>query len=181
MKIAKLALLLAVVGCHHDKTAATTTTPVPTAETPAAAPAAQPAPEVTRDQQVSPTLAMAGELVKLCGIQVPQSAASPSFDYDKDDLAEGDRHVLEQLATCMTTGPLQGKAVRLIGRADPRGTQEYNLALGSRRAETVSQYLQHLGVANVQLVGTTRGALDASGTDAAGWAKDRRVDLQLAS
>ena len=88
--------------------------------------------------------------------------------------------MLEQLATCMTTGPLKGKNVRLIGRADPRGTEQYNLALGSRRASSVNDYLQHLGVAPAQLSQTTRGALDATGTDEGGWANDRRVDLDLA-
>jgi len=87
--------------------------------------------------------------------------------------------VLDQLATCLTTGALKGKAVSLIGRADPRGTEEYNLGLGSRRASSVSSYLVHLGVGQPQLAVTTRGALDATGTDEAGWAKDRRVDIQL--
>ena len=67
----------------------------------------------------------------------------------------------------------------VIGRADPRGTEEYNLGLGSRRAESVSGYLTKLGVGQPQLAVTTRGALDATGTDEAGYAKDRRVDVQL--
>jgi peptidoglycan-associated lipoprotein len=87
--------------------------------------------------------------------------------------------VLDQLATCMMTGALKGKAVSLIGRADPRGTEEYNLSLGSRRSGSVSTYLEHLGVQQVQLAVTTRGALDATGTDEAGWSKDRRVDVLL--
>ncbi|HEX4418128.1 MAG TPA: OmpA family protein [Kofleriaceae bacterium] len=167
---------LAIAGCHHDSKAPTT--PVAPNTAPPAAHQDAP-PEVASDQKVSHTLAMSGELVQLCSIKRTESAANPKFDYDKDELTTDDRTVLEQLATCMISGALKGKPVALIGRADPRGTEEYNLALGSRRATSVSQYLQRLGVTPAQLPQTTRGALDATGSDEAGWAKDRRVDLQL--
>jgi peptidoglycan-associated lipoprotein len=104
---------------------------------------------------------------------------SPQFDYDKDELTADDRAVLDQLATCLTTGALKAKAVALIGRADPRGTEEYNLGLGSRRAASVGQYLGRLGVTEPQMAVTTRGALEATGTDETGWKQDRRVDIQL--
>jgi peptidoglycan-associated lipoprotein len=71
--------------------------------------------------------------------------------------------------------------VQLVGRADPRGTEEYNLGLGTRRAANVRDYLQHLGVSAGQLSQTTRGALDATGTNEVGWHDDRRVDLKMAS
>jgi peptidoglycan-associated lipoprotein len=68
------------------------------------------------------------------------------------------------------------------GRADrTRRTEEYNLGLGSRRSESVSQYLGRLGVQKPQLGVTTRGALDATGTDESTWQQDRRVDIQLAT
>ena len=116
--------------------------------------------------------------MKLCGI-TPAATANASFDYDKEELTPEDRTVLDQLATCMTKGPLKGKAVSLVGRADPRGTEEYNLSLGSRRSASVSTYLTRLGVTEPQLAVTTRGALEATGTDEAGWQKDRRVDVLL--
>jgi peptidoglycan-associated lipoprotein len=171
-----LALAFAVGACHHDEPKTTPTPP----------PADKPPPaddnqmkQVTSDQQVSPNLALSSDLVQLCGIKPPAESANPNFDYNKDELTPEDRTVLDQLATCLTTGPLKGKAVSLIGRADPRGTEEYNLGLGSRRASSVSSYLVHLGVGQPQLAVTTRGALDATGTDEAGWSKDRRVDIQL--
>jgi peptidoglycan-associated lipoprotein len=105
--------------------------------------------------------------------------ANPQFDYDKDELTTEDRAVLDQLAACLTSGPAKGKAVSLIGRADPRGTEEYNLGLGSRRAASVSQYLGRLGVGEPQMSVSTRGALEATGKDEAGWKNDRRVDVQL--
>ncbi|MGE5183698.1 MAG: OmpA family protein [Acidobacteriota bacterium] len=172
------ALVLAtLVGCHHDKDK-TTTPPPPPAEKPVAKANDKLLQQVPQDQKMSQSLALSGDLVQLCGIKATPSAANPKFDYDKDELTTDDRNVLDQLATCMTTGPLKGKAVSLIGRADPRGTEEYNLGLGSRRASSVGKYLAHLGVQDNQLAVTTRGALDATGTDEAGWANDRRVDIQ---
>ncbi len=176
MKTPMLALAVALVcGCSHQKPKATT----PTAAEPPPENTTKPAPAVTTDQKVSNNLALAGDLLAMCGIKATPSAANPKFDYDKDELTADDRNVLDQLATCMTTGALKGKPVALIGRADPRGTTEYNLGLGSRRAGTVSSYLEHLGVVQTQLAVTTRGSLDATGTDEATWAADRRVDVQL--
>jgi outer membrane protein OmpA-like peptidoglycan-associated protein len=179
MKTTTLALVLATLAaCHHDKPV-TQPQPPPPDQPPAAQNTTPPAPQVTADQKVSPNIAFGGDLVALCGIKPGPDAPDPKFDYDKDDLTPTDRDVLGQLATCMTTGKLKGKAVSLIGRADPRGTEEYNLGLGSRRASSVGKYLQNLGVGTPQLAVTTRGALDATGTDESSWKNDRRVDVQL--
>ena len=175
-RVAFLALVLgAAVGCSKDKPKAQPTVPT---ETPAAAGEQTPAPAVTEDQQVSPNLAVSSDIAAQCGLKAAQSS-DPKFDYDKDELTPEDRAVLDQIATCLTTGALKGRAVSLIGRADPRGTEEYNLGLGSRRASTVGSYLGRLGVGKPQMAVTTRGALDASGTDESGWQEDRRVDIQL--
>jgi peptidoglycan-associated lipoprotein len=177
MKTITLILVLAAaVGCSHDKPKAAKTTPDVAAK-PEAAPE-QPAPAVDKDTKVSPGLALSGDLAAMCNIKVSETA-NPKFDYDKDELTPEDRAVLDQLATCLTSGAAKGKAVSLIGRADPRGTEEYNLGLGSRRAHSVSQYLGRLGVGDPQMAVTTRGALEAAGTDEAGWRQDRRVDVQL--
>lgn len=171
-------LLMPAVGCSKDKPAVAKTTP-DVAATPEPAPA-KPAPAVAKDTPVSPGLALSGDLATMCNIKPTATASTnPKFDYDKDELTADDRAVLDQLATCLTTGALKGKAVALIGRADPRGTEEYNLGLGSRRANSVSQYLGRLGVGDPQMTVTTRGALEAQGTDETGWKQDRRVDVQL--
>jgi peptidoglycan-associated lipoprotein len=174
-----LASLLALaLGCSKEKKE--TTTPTPPVEQSAARQEAKPPADVKADQQVSASLAVSPDIAAACGIKAP-AGATPKFDYDKDELTTDDRAVLDQLATCLMTGALKGKNVLMIGRADPRGTEEYNLGLGSRRAHSVSQYLVRLGVAPAQLVVTTRGALDATGTDEATWRQDRRVDIQLAT
>lgn len=180
MKTKTLALLGALalaVGCSKDAPKKPTTpepTPAPEVKQDA------PAPDVSANTPVSPGVAISGDIAAACGIKASTNT-SPKFDYDKDELTPEDRAVLDQLATCLTTGPLKGKAVSLIGRADPRGTEEYNLGLGSRRSHSVSQYLGRLGVTPQQMAVTTRGSLEATGTDEATWKQDRRVDVQLAA
>ena len=177
MKTTALLLVLALAACGGKKTAKTT--PVAKQDTPPAAKQDKPAPVVTQDQKVSNTLAISGDIISACGIKATASAANPKFEYDKDELTKDDRDVLDQLGQCLVSGAMKGKAVALIGRADPRGTEEYNLGLGSRRASSVAKYLEHLGVQEPQLAVNTRGSLDATGTDEAGWANDRRVDVQM--
>lgn len=150
----------------------------PTASIPAASIAEPPPPDPPKSV-TSPSLAVSDAVARDCQIRIASGFEAPRFGYDDDELQPQDREVLELIAVCLTKGPLRGKQVQLIGRADPRGTEEYNLALGSRRAENVSAFLERLGVPDAQLALTTRGAIDAAGTDETGWQQDRRVDLQL--
>lgn len=70
--------------------------------------------------------------------------------------------------------------MRLVGHADPRGEDSYNLALGERRATGVKKYLVNAGLGDNQGDVTSRGEMDATGTDETSWSKDRRVDVVLA-
>jgi peptidoglycan-associated lipoprotein len=74
---------------------------------------------------------------------------------------------------------MKGYTLNLIGRADPRGAPGYNLTLGQARADAVQKYLVDKDVAQGNAQSTSRGAMDATGTDEAGWAHDRRVDIML--
>jgi peptidoglycan-associated lipoprotein len=168
-----LTVLLFSAACSHNAS-------VKSPATVAQAPAAKPAPAV-KATPVTPTLAVDDGLAKSCSLELGNKQAAPKFDFDTAELAQSDRDVLQQIATCVMTGPLKGQKLELTGRADPRGTEEYNLGLGSRRADSVKTYLQRLGVAGGQLGETTRGALDANGTDDSGWSTDRRVDITLGS
>ncbi|HEY3803919.1 MAG TPA: OmpA family protein [Kofleriaceae bacterium] len=159
-----------LAACSHSK-------PHPVSVATAAPPAAKPPQPAA--VAVSPSLSVSQELARACALDFNATPKTPKFGFDRFQLLPADRNVLDQVATCITTGPLRGRALKLVGRADPRGTEEYNLGLGTRRASSVRDYLEHLGVADQQLTETTRGALDATGTDDAGWAVDRRVDLEL--
>jgi peptidoglycan-associated lipoprotein len=165
--------LLALSACAKKQVVATAPPIAGTKPAPQPTPAA-----VATTQPVSPQLGVGADLAQQCKLSLTPTEA-PEFDYDQFALLPEDRAVLERLATCVTTGPLKGRALQLVGRADPRGTQEYNLGLGDRRASTVSGFLERLGVARTQLATTTRGDLDAHGTDETSWRHDRRVDIIL--
>jgi peptidoglycan-associated lipoprotein len=168
-------LITVTAACSHSKPKLAAP-PAPTGTA-----AAQPAtPVEPAKAAVSPGIAASPDLLAQCKLQLESATKAPKFGYDEFDLLPADRDVLDQVAQCVTKGPLHGKALRLTGRADPRGSQEYNLALGTKRAGTVASYLERLGVPTVQLVQTTRGDLDAKGVDETSWQQDRRVDLDLA-
>ena len=148
-------------------------TPVQQTTTTAAPPAAK-----TPDQSGRPLL-VSDDIVKACNLQLGNVETAPKFDFDKSDLSPTDRNVLQQIATCVTTGPLKGRTLKLIGRADARGEAEYNMGLGEHRADSVKRYLGGLGVPGGQVAETSRGKLDATGTDDATMQRDRRVDIAL--
>ncbi|GAC1538940.1 MAG: hypothetical protein NVS3B10_03570 [Polyangiales bacterium] len=114
---------------------------------------------------------------KACGIP----DANAYFAFDSTNIRPEDAKPLDAVATCFATGPLKGKKLALIGHADPRGDGDYNFALGQSRADSIAKYLSTKGLDKGQMSSTSRGALDATGTDEPGWSKDRRVDLMLGS
>jgi peptidoglycan-associated lipoprotein len=119
------------------------------------------------------------QLAKLCNVTFGNIDRAPKFDYDEAALLPQDRDVLEQVAKCVTTGPLKGRKLALVGRADPRGETEYNMVLGDHRADAVHIYLARLGVGEGAMSKTSRGELDAEGKDDETWSRDRRVDIAL--
>jgi peptidoglycan-associated lipoprotein len=127
----------------------------------------------------SATLEVGPDLTKACDLKVNSIESAPKFDFDQSVLLPEDRDILDQIAKCVTTGPLQGQHLHLIGRADPRGEIEYNMVLGGSRADSVRNYLIGLGVPGSNVTETSRGKLDATGTDEATWRLDRRVDVDL--
>jgi peptidoglycan-associated lipoprotein len=174
-----VAVILAglATGCAHREVSALntpTSTPAPAERTSTTTITAAPArPPTTSNMNVSE------EIARACDLHFANVPQAPKFDFDRSELRPDDDDVLAQVATCLTQGPLRGRSIRLVGRADPRGEVEYNLALGSSRAASVATYLSHLGVDSNRIQQTSRGKLDASGTDEASWQRDRRVDLDL--
>ncbi len=149
----------------------------PQAETKEPPPIAAPAAQALRAPPSG--IAVSDELAADCQLDFNDDMKAPTFDFDDSAVALGDAAVLAQVAACLTTGPLAGRALGLVGHADPRGESEYNMALEERRASSVSVYLSKLGVDRAKIVETSRGKLDASGTDEGGWKRDRRVDVLL--
>ncbi len=98
------------------------------------------------------------------------------FDFDMYQLTAATRADLDKVAKVLKNS---GKKVRLEGHADERGTREYNLALGEKRAKAVVNYLTTQGVNKSQLEVISYGEEKpaALGSNEAAWAKNRRVEL----
>lgn len=100
------------------------------------------------------------------------------FDFDQSDLKPEAREALVYHANRLKDNPNMN--VRLEGHADERGTREYNLALGERRAQSVERYLQVQGVSSSQMETISYGEEMpvASGSSEAAYARNRRVELK---
>lgn len=104
---------------------------------------------------------------------------SPFFDFDSAAPETDAQPTMQTLTTCMISGPLMGKSIRLIGHTDPRGTAEYNDKLGRERADTLKRYLVRRGVTESRIQVFTAGEDEASAAPK-DWPTDRRVEIQLA-
>lgn len=134
----------------------------------------------TADDSISTNgLHISEAIARACGL--PKTQVPPSFGYDSSSIAEEDRALLGALAKCLSEGALKGKGLALTGRADTRGEGEYNMGLGEARADSVRRFLHDMGVQPERVNTTSRGELDAVGTDDATFALDRRVDVDLAN
>jgi peptidoglycan-associated lipoprotein len=171
--LAAVVTLSLAAGCNHDtKPPAVARTETTVAPVVVLAPASPGKPNAT--------IYLSDRLRGECGIQaIGTVAEAPKFDFDRSAILPEDQDVLVQVARCLTTGTLKGRSVHLIGRADPRGTAEYNMALGERRSNAAMKYLTGLGVSPPQMSETSRGALDATGSDDTAWRLDRRVDIDV--
>jgi peptidoglycan-associated lipoprotein len=116
-------------------------------------------------------------ILRACGIRTDKAY----FAFDSAKLEPDDNGTLGEVANCFTTGPLKRNSLKLIGRADPRGEHEYNMVLGQSRADTVGSFLKGKGLDEGRMNTSSRGAMDATGTDEPSWARDRRVDILLGS
>ena len=104
---------------------------------------------------------------------------APKFDFESPELRPDSREVLQRLVACITTGSLKGQRVLLTGHCDARGEYEFNMGLGAERAERVKTFLLGLGLPGSSVSTSSRGKLDANGADDAGYANDRRVDIEV--
>ncbi|MFQ5427597.1 MAG: peptidoglycan-associated lipoprotein Pal [Thermodesulfobacteriota bacterium] len=100
------------------------------------------------------------------------------FDFDKYTIKESDLEILQANAQLLKDNP--GVYVRIEGHADERGENEYNMALGEKRAMSVKHYLESLGVSAKTLsiisYGEESPAIDAHNEEA--WAANRRVEFE---
>lgn len=139
---------------------------------------------VTRTE-TAPKPVEAAKAVELTKLEVSEEIAricalpDAHFPFDSSEIVGDARDALDKLAACFTEGELAGRHLKIIGHADPRGTEEYNLGLGQRRAAAVATYLEGKGIAGQKIESVSVGEFEARGKDEAGWVGDRRVEILL--
>lgn len=103
------------------------------------------------------------------------------FDFDKYEVRQGDEEILKENVAWLKKNPKT--KIQAEGHCDERGTIEYNLALGERRANYAKQYLVSLGIASDRVSTISYGKerpLDTGHSEEA-WAKNRRVHFVVLS
>ena len=168
-----LVLGLAFVGCHHRKPGPAPALPPPVA--PATPPPAPP--PIT--QEVAPQVEDPLAGLSSAELESRGLLADVHFEYDSADLRDADRQVLSQNAEFLKSHDYV--KVTVEGHCDERGTVEYNLALGERRAKNAYEYLVSLGVAADRLKTVSYGKeipLCQESNEAC-WARNRRAHFAI--
>lgn len=100
------------------------------------------------------------------------------FDFDSFEVKSDYRSLIEAHAKYLRD--TKGRAISIEGNADERGSREYNLALGQKRAEAVRRAFSVLGVSEAQMEAVSFGEEKprATGHDEAAWAENRRADIR---
>lgn len=115
------------------------------------------------------------ELRAGCGI----AEVETFFSFDSTDVDPPEDTILFKVAACLSTGPLKGRHVRVVGHTDPRGSDRYNDELGKSRAQAVREYLVFQGVKHDAIEMLSMGEAGADEQSPAEWPFDRRVDIRL--
>lgn len=147
---------------------------------------ATPKPETPSTAMVAPRSAPAAKIVE----RTPDASENQSsarddssgntiyFDFNSANIREDARPTLQQIGKQVAHDK---KSIRIEGNCDERGTTEYNIALGDRRAREAKQYLERLGVPakriSVVSYGSERPKI--SGHDESAWSQNRRDDFVL--
>lgn len=99
------------------------------------------------------------------------------FDFDQYSVKDQFKPVVTSHADYLSRN--KGRKIVIQGNTDERGSSEYNLALGQKRAEAVRKSLAAMGVADAQMEAVSFGKEKpkATGSDEASWAENRRADI----
>ncbi|MCM0084007.1 peptidoglycan-associated lipoprotein Pal [Geomonas sp. Red32] len=142
------------------------------AETPAAeAPVSSEAPKAGAREQ-APAGEAAGEM--------RMDLKTVYFAFDSSELSAETRDALSKNAEVLKMSP--GMKIRIEGNCDERGSDEYNMALGERRAKSAKDYLVNLGIApdRISVISYGEEKPVDQGHDEAAWSKNRRDDFVIA-
>ncbi len=172
--------MLLVLGCAHKQETKAATTPPPAP--PAAAATAPAAPsERTCSSDLDcgdKQLCIRNRCVDISAGLAECSQIRVHFPFNSAEIDPGDKPALERSARCLKAD--QSLHVTIAGNADERGTEEYNMALGDKRATAVASYLESLGASAAQLKTVSYGKENPLCTehDEECWAKNRRAETK---
>ncbi len=171
--LSMLACSAMFAACSSTPTTQPATMPAPAAPAPAPAPAPAASPTPTQTPSASTT-----NLPAYLDPSNPISQRrSVYFDFDRSNIKPQYNDLIAMHGKYLVEHSALN--VRLEGNADERGSAEYNLALGQRRADSVEHALELYGVKAAQLDAISYGSErpKATGHDEAAWAENRRVDI----
>ncbi len=174
------AMIAGVLACAHEpQKAAPTAAPAPAAQRQAATTPSSSGPHsCSSDSDCAETqLCIRSVCVDITPDLAECSTMRVHFDFNESNLRDDDEAKLQRMGRCLKV--LHALHVTIDGNADERGTEEWNLALGDKRATAVESYLQRLGVSADQLktvtYGKDRPLCTQHNEDC--WSKNRRAGL----
>ena len=155
-----LSLLISPLGCSRAKT---TDSPVPVSDESGDAARSFPGDDT--------------ESISFRDIEDALNVRVIYFDYDSSSITEQQSNIVEAHSRFLVSNP--EVRVTLEGHADERGSREYNLALGERRAIAVKRQFVLLGVAEKQILAKSYGEERpvAQGNNELAWQQNRRVEI----
>jgi len=172
------AVVLAAAACGGKKQpeAVPEPAPQPTQPAPTPQPAPPPAPAPQPTQPAEDPAAAAARMTAAVMAEIRNMV---HFDFDKSDIRDEDRSTLDTKAAILSANP--GLRLRISGHADERGSDEYNLALGNRRASAVKTYLVNKGIDGGRLDVVSYGEERpiAMGQDETSWFQNRRAEFEV--
>jgi peptidoglycan-associated lipoprotein len=158
-----------LAACAHHAPPATVPAPVQTASAapPPAPPASTPAP--------APVARVDDSAIRSALTQMT------FFAFDKSELSDQDQTTLAAKVPILAANPTV--AIRVAGNCDDRGSDEYNLALGQRRAESAKRYLTEHGIATTRVTTISYGKERpiSAGDNEASWAQNRNDQFEVTS
>ena len=155
--------------------------PAPEA-TPAPTPAPAPAPDNSADERRrADSIAAANAAMERAKAVAADLAAMVNFDYDQAAIRQNDQGTLDRKASILGANP--NVKIQISGHADERGSDEYNLALGNRRAAAAKRYLESKGIdaSRMDVVSYGEERPLNPGHDEAAYAQNRRDEFAVTS
>jgi peptidoglycan-associated lipoprotein len=173
-----VAITLAVTGCRNHRPVGVTRLPgTGTGQI------GEPGPGGTlggENQAGGGPMANIEEINNMVADRAALSAHTVYFAYDSSAIRSGERSKIEAVASALKADP--GAKLMIEGNCDERGTEEYNRALGERRALAARQALVRMGISSSRVFTKSYGKDNPAndpGHDESAWAKNRRDDFVL--